>query len=78
MAKRVVMSPEIEKLRAEKMAEPHPCYDGQWTVHESHSYEVRVQAWLGGGTEQVTCPGVLEGETLPERHARAAKARAAR
>lgn len=48
----------------------HPCYDGQWTVHPSHSYEVHVQNWLGGGTETVTCYGVKPGETLPERHAR--------
>ena len=70
MAKRVAMSLEIEKQRAEKMAEPHPCYDGQWTVHESHTYELRVQAWLGGGTEQVTCPGVKSGERFQDRYPR--------
>lgn len=64
------MSPEIEALRTEWHAKPHPCYDGQWTVHEPHPITLRVQAWLGGGEETVQCPGVKTGETLPERHAR--------
>jgi hypothetical protein len=68
MAKRAIMSEGIEQMRAEKMAAPHPCYDGQWTVHESHAYELRVQTWLGGGTEQVTCPGVKEGERFQDRY----------
>jgi hypothetical protein len=33
--------------------------------------------WLGGGYETVTCHGVTEGNTLPERHARNAAERTA-
>lgn len=67
---RVTMPADIEALRAEKFApgKHHPCYDGQWTVHPEHSYEVRVQMWLGGGYEQVTCHGVKEGERMQDRY----------
>lgn len=63
-APRQIMGPEMERIRAEKMAAPHPCYNGQWTVHESHTYTLYVQAWLGGGTETVTCPGKTEDTRL--------------
>lgn len=35
----------------------HACYDGQWTLHEPHDYEVRKANWRGGGTGIVHCPG---------------------
>lgn len=69
-APRAKMSPEIETLRAEKMAAPHPCYDGQWTVHSSHSYTIFVQTWLGGGEETVTCPGVTPETTMQAKYGR--------
>jgi hypothetical protein len=43
--------------RAQHLSRPHPCYEGQWTIHGQHDYEVRVQNWLGGGKATVHCPG---------------------
>jgi hypothetical protein len=67
---RVQMPPDIEGIRAEKLAGPHPCYNGQWTVHPSHTYTLRVQNWLGGGEETVTCPGVTAETTMQARYPR--------
>lgn len=64
MAKRVQMSPEIEAQRVAKLAEDFPCYDGQWTVHETHEYELHVAGWLGGGIAMVRCPGKTEATRL--------------
>lgn len=38
----------------------YPCYHGQWTVHGPHHYLVHRQAWRGGGTELLHCPGKTE------------------
>lgn len=38
----------------------HTCYAGQWTVHGPHDYEVRRQAWRGGGTGWIHCAGKTE------------------
>jgi len=50
--------------RAERLSRPHDCYEGQWTLHGPHDYEVRVQNWLGGGTAIVHCPGKTESTVL--------------
>lgn len=55
MAKRVQGTPEIEARRAEIVAQDHYCEN--FNEHPEHSYELRMQTWLGGGTETVTCPG---------------------
>jgi hypothetical protein len=70
VAVRTPMSPEIEAQRAAKLAGPHPCYDGQWTVHPAHSYTLHVANWLGGGEEMVRCPGVTAETTIQARYAR--------
>jgi hypothetical protein len=56
--------------RGAKLAEPHPCYDGQWSIHEPHEYEIRVQNWLGGGSAMVRCPGVTAETTFQARYPR--------
>lgn len=33
------------------------CYDGQWTLHGPHDYEVRKANWRGGGKGTIHCPG---------------------
>jgi len=35
----------------------HACYDGQWTLHGPHDYEVLRANWRGGGKGIVHCPG---------------------
>jgi hypothetical protein len=35
----------------------HACYDGQWTVHGGHDYEVLKPNWRGGGKGIIHCPG---------------------
>lgn len=50
--------------REDHLSRPDPCYNGQWTIHGPHDYEVRVQNWLGGGTAIVHCPGKTEATVL--------------
>lgn len=50
--------------RAERLSGDSPCYEGQWTLHGPHDYEVRVQNWLGGGTAITHCPGKTEATVL--------------
>lgn len=48
------VTPDLER-RARVLAEPHYC--DNYNAHPEHSYEMRMSNWLGGGVEQVTCPG---------------------
>jgi hypothetical protein len=50
--------------REQRLSRPHPCYNGQWTIHGEHDYDVKVQNWLGGGTAKVHCPGKTEETVL--------------
>ena len=34
-----------------------PCYDGQWTLHGPHDYEVLKANRRGGGKGIIHCPG---------------------
>lgn len=36
------------------------CYEGQWTVHPPHHYEILRQEFHGGGTRIIHCPGKTE------------------
>lgn len=42
----------------------HLCYEGQWTIHGPHHYEVTRQKWRGGGVEILHCPGKTEATKL--------------
>lgn len=55
MAKRVIMSAEIEKLRAERLSDIAYC--DNYNEHPQHTEEMIVAKWLGGGTHTTTCPG---------------------
>jgi hypothetical protein len=50
--------------REQVLSSPQPCYDGQWTVHDPHTYTMRLSNWIGGGEAEVTCPGKTEETVL--------------
>jgi hypothetical protein len=47
--------------RAKALAKTHYC--DNYRQHEAHPGTLHMSAWLGGGIEQVTCPGHATGDT---------------
>lgn len=47
--------------RAKVLAKTHYC--DNYRQHEAHPVTLHMSAWLGGGIEQVTCPGHATGDT---------------
>lgn len=53
--------------REQHLSRPHPCYNGQWTIHGPHDFQVHVTNWLGGGDATVHCPGKTPATVLGGR-----------
>jgi hypothetical protein len=57
---RSAINPDLAK-RAEVLAGPHYCTN--YRQHGPHQLTMHMSAWVGGGIEQVTCPGHATDDT---------------
>jgi hypothetical protein len=60
MASKVKPIADLAK-RAAVLAGPHYC--DNYHQHSTHPMTMRMSAWVGGGDEQVTCPGHATDDT---------------